>query len=183
MTQKVVSIFGSAAIPADHPDYRAAEEVGRLLAQSGYAVLTGGYGGIMEAASKGAKVAGGHVIGVTAALFEGPGKRSGPNPYVGELIRYDSLRDRLHHVVEHCDAAVAMPGGIGTLAEIALMWSYMQTHEIPRRPLVLYGELWNNTLSMFYGEGQYIKPENMNLWQIAHTPQQVLEALQAWPPA
>src|SRR3990172_1929274 len=108
----IVAVFGGSSPQPGEPAYAEAEDVGRLLAESGYTVMTGGYGGTMEAASKGAKAAGGKVIGVTVGLFErSEGRR--PNDFIDEVIRYDSLRDRLHHLVAECDAAVALRGGIG----------------------------------------------------------------------
>jgi len=173
----VVSVYGSAGVSPDHPTYREAEQLGRLLAGAGYAVQTGGYAGVMEAASKGAHLAGGHVIGVTVGLFERSGHRSGPNPYIDELVRYDLLSERLLHVVKHCDAAVACGGGIGTLSEIMLLWSLVQTGEKPRVPIVLLGERWRQTIETFIGDGAYIRDGDLSLVSYASTPAGVLDIL------
>src|SRR5688572_2614470 len=124
---KVVSVFGGAAPQPGSATYEEAETLGRFLAQAGYAVLTGGYAGTMEDTSKGAKEAGGHVIGVSVAQIE---RRFGANlnPYIDEIIHYESLYERLHHLVVKCSAAIALPGGIGTLSEVALTWSLIQVH-------------------------------------------------------
>jgi uncharacterized protein (TIGR00725 family) len=127
---RTIALFGSGSAPADHPVLVEAERLGRLLTETGFTLLCGGYGGTMEAASKGAKSGGGFVIGVTVALFERQGYRPGPNRYVDQVIRYDTLRERLYHLVERCDGAVVLPGGIGTLSELALTWSLMQVGEI-----------------------------------------------------
>jgi uncharacterized protein (TIGR00725 family) len=176
---KVVSVFGGASVQLGTPPFEEAETLGRLLAQAGYAVMTGGYGGTMEATSKGAKEAGGHVIGVTVAQIERHfgAKR---NPYVDEVIHYETLYERLHHLVVKCGAAVAVGGGIGTLSEVALTWSLIQTGEIPAIPLVLLGQRWADTLNIFYGEGEYIRPHYMDLWRVALTPPEVVSILENW---
>lgn len=176
----VVSVFGASNPTSGDPVYQLAEQMGRLLGEAGYAVMTGGYSGTMEAVSKGAKSAGGHVIGVTVAIFEGPGKRSGPNAFVDEVIRYDTLRERLYHLVTRCNAAVALPGGIGTLSEVALTWSLLQVGETGPMPFVLLGGGWDDLLSHFYGEGQFISPEYMHLWKAAQTPAEALSLLKTW---
>jgi len=176
----IVTVYGSSNPKPDSPDYTNAERVGLLLGEAGYTVMTGGYFGTMEAVSKGAKSAGAHVIGVTVGLFEGEGKRPGPNPYCDEIIRYDSLRDRLYHLVTRCDAAVALPGGIGTLSEVALTWSLIQVGEISPRPFVLLGERWRAFLTEYYDNGQYISQHYMNLWQVAEGPDDIVPLLQNW---
>jgi uncharacterized protein (TIGR00730 family) len=176
----VVTVFGAAAMQPTDPDYIQAEHLGSLLATSGYAVMTGGYFGAMEAVSKGARSAGGHVIGVTVSWFEGPGKRSGPNVYNDEVIRYDSLRDRLLHLIDHCDAAIALPGGIGTLSEISLMWSFLQVGEVTPKPFVLLGDFWIDQLTLLYGQGKYIRHEHMSLWQPAGTPEEAVSLINEW---
>ncbi len=138
--------------------------------------MTGGYYGTMEAVSKGAKLAGGHVIGVTVSMFEGTGQLT-PNAYNDEVVCYDTLHERLYHLVTRCDAAVALQGGIGTLSEVTLMWSLLQVGEIRAKPFVLLGKRWQDLLNQFYGEGEYIRAEHMKLWKCVPTPQEVIRAL------
>lgn len=176
----IVTVFGAAAMPPTNPEYARAEHLGRLLAEAGYSVMTGGYFGSMEAVSKGAKSGGGHVIGVTVSGFEGPGKRSGPNSYNDEIVRYDSLRERLLHLIDHCNAAVALPGGIGTLSEVSLMWSLLQIGEIERKPLILLGDFWAELLTRLYDQGYYISRMHLALWQKANTPEEVVKLLNDW---
>jgi uncharacterized protein (TIGR00730 family) len=177
MEPKIVSVFGASSPQEGSLDYQNAYKVGEALAQAGYTVMTGGYGGTMEAASRGAKAGGGVVIGVTAALFERQGYRSGPNRFVDEVIRYDTLRERLYHLVERCDGAVVMPGGIGTLSELALMWSLMQVGEIERKPFIVYGEWWDTLLRQFIGDGRYVRERDRSLWRVANSPQEIVELL------
>ncbi|HLF02518.1 MAG TPA: LOG family protein [Anaerolineales bacterium] len=156
---KIVSVFGgSAPKPASEP-YVEAVAMGRFLAEAGYTVATGGYTGVMEGASRGAAEAGGHVIGVTCGLIENWREGFCANTWVKEEIKFDTLRDRLYHLVSFCDAAVALGGGIGTLSEVSLMWSLIQTGELSRRPLVLVGPVWRDTFRSFLARANGYVPE------------------------
>lgn len=172
----VISVFGSATPQPGSSDYQLAFEVGQHLARAGYTVQTGGYSGIMAAASQGANEANGHVIGITSSQIElfRPG---GPNDWVLEEIKYPTLRERLFHVVEQCDAAVVLPGGIGTLAELALIWNFVQTGEIRARPIVTIGHIWKQTLSAFISP-DYIHPDHSHLVHIANTPSEAVSYIQ-----
>jgi len=180
MSNRVVSIFGGSRPRPGDPVYAQAEQVGRLLAHAGFTIMTGGYGGTMLAASKGAAEAGGHVIGVTAGQLErNMGQKA--NPYVAEIVHYDMLRERLYYLVEQSDASVALPGGIGTLSEVALTWSLLQVGEIAPKPFVLFGDRWQDTLLAYYGQGEFISPANMALWRVARTPEEVVALVTRWP--
>jgi len=111
--------------------------LGQTLALAGHAVVTGGYGGSMAAASRGAAEAGGHVIGVTCALFD-PLR---PNRWLVEEIKAPDMLARLRILMERSDAFVSLRGGIGTLAEVALAWSLVQTRTFVK-PLILLGSDW-----------------------------------------
>jgi predicted Rossmann-fold nucleotide-binding protein len=102
----------------------------------------------MEAVSRGASEAGGHVIGVTCDEIE-RWRPVRPNAWVQEEWRHTTMRERLFALIEGCDAAVALPGGIGTLAEVAVMWSHLQTGAISQRPLLLIGPGWQQTIQTF----------------------------------
>ena len=150
---KVVSVFGGSRPQPGQPAYQEAQALGEALARSGWAVATGGYSGVMEAVSRGAGEAGGHVIGVTCGLIEDwKGLRA--NAWVKEETRFASLRERLNYLVEFCDAALALPGGIGTLSEVALTWSLLQTGEIKAKPLIVVGKVWTETLTTFMQHSQ-----------------------------
>jgi predicted Rossmann-fold nucleotide-binding protein len=113
----------------------------------------------MEAASHGAASAGGHVIGVTCDDIEA-WRTVRPNGWIGEEIRVPRLRDRLMRLVELGDALVAFPGGVGTLSEIALSWSMLQTRSLRQKPLVLIGGAWQSTLTTFISSARgYLGPE------------------------
>lgn len=141
---KRVSVFGGSSPRPGESAYEEAQRLGRLLGSAGYTVLTGGYIGTMEAVSRGAAENGAHVIGVTCDEIE-RWRPSGPNAWVKEEIRSEKIRDRLFTLVERCDAAIALPGGIGTLTEISLMWTLMSTNSIIQRPLILVGRGWRDT--------------------------------------
>jgi uncharacterized protein (TIGR00725 family) len=124
----VVAVFGSSQTDPGSAEWEDAHRAGSLLAAAGYAVITGGYGGTMEAVSRGAANAGGHVIGVTApVLFPG---RSGANPFVAELIEASSLANRIDIMMQRSMATLALPGSIGTAAELLISWN---TNHILRR--------------------------------------------------
>lgn len=175
---KIVSVFGGSLPKPGSPAYAEAVEMGRLLAQAGYAVATGGYGGVMEGASRGAVEAGGHAIGVTCTLIEDWREGLIANQWVKEEIRFASLRERLFHLVSFCDAAVALSGGIGTLSEISFLWSLAQTGEVPRKPVIVVGTLWNETLQAFLRHSvDYVRPTDKSLITFAETVEQVIPAL------
>ena len=146
--QPILTIFGGSSPNRDQAPYRAAQRLGELAAQSGWRIATGGYSGTMEAASRGAAEAGGEAIGVTCRQIE-EWRPLGPNSWVTREIRCETLRDRLEQLVDLGDAAIALPGGIGTLAEVALMWSWLQTSVIDAKPLVLVGSGWRQTFDVF----------------------------------
>jgi hypothetical protein len=178
MNRGIVSVFGGAAPEPGTPAYNEAYALGAGLAEAGYAVMTGGYSGTMEAASKGAKEAGGHVLAVTVGLFQDQyGLR--PNLYIDEIIHYETLHERLYHLVARCDAVVALRGGVGTLSEIALAWSLVQVGEVAPMPLVLVGDGWAQMLEV-YRSVSYAKARDMALLQVVGGAAEVAPALEAW---
>lgn len=166
---EIVSVFGSSSPAPDSEAYLEARHLGQQLAEAGFVVATGGYGGTMAAVSQGAAEAGGHVIGVTSSHME----RYRPTPaneWVAEEIRFESQRDRLLHLVTRNDAMIALPGGIGTLSEVALAWSLLQTSELSARPLVLLGPLWREMIKV-YAQAEYIRPRDLDLLYLATSPE------------
>lgn len=179
MTHSIISVFGGSSPQPGSPAYEEAYTVGKLLAEAGYTVATGGYTGIMEAASRGAAEAGGHVIGVTTdALNRWEARTNCVNQWVKEEIKFTTLRERLYHLVMFSHAVVVLRGGIGTLSELALVWSLVQVGEIAPKPLVLVGPAWRDWLTAFYGDGVYIRQEDLDLLQLVAGPGDVVPALQ-----
>ncbi len=141
---RVVAVFGGSRRDEDSMLYREAYELGGALARAGYTVLSGGYGGSMAAISHGAADAGGHVIGITCAVFD----PLLPNRWLTEEIREPDMLARLRTMVERADAFVTLRGGIGTLSELTLAWSLLQTRAFAK-PLVLLGVDWQHVLDAF----------------------------------
>ncbi|MGC1378266.1 MAG: LOG family protein [Anaerolineales bacterium] len=144
-----ITIFGGAQPAPGAPAYQDAYELGKMLATAGHTILTGGYMGTMEAASRGASEAGGHVIGVTCADIEAwrPIK---PNAWVKEELRCITLQERLNALIDGCEAAIALPGGAGTLAEVALTWNLMLIDPDLQKPLILVGPGWRSVFDEFF---------------------------------
>jgi uncharacterized protein (TIGR00730 family) len=168
-TVPIISVFGGSTPRPGSEPYRVAYEVGRLLAGRGIAVATGGYSGTMTAVSQGASEAGGHVIGVTSDQIE-QFRPLGVNQWVVEEIRYRTLQERLIHLVRSNEGMIVLPGGIGTLSEMALAWSFLQVGEISPRPLILLGDMWRQTVEDFI-DTQYVRPEHIQLLHFAETPE------------
>jgi uncharacterized protein (TIGR00730 family) len=158
---KRVSVFGGSSSLPGEPDYEAALHLGCLLGSAGYTVLTGGYMGSMEAVSRGASENGGHVIGVTCDEIEA-WRPTGPNYWVEEEIRSVRIIDRLSTMIEACDAAIALPGGIGTLTEISLMWTCMSIRSVTPKPLILVGSGWQDSFQEFFQKQAKFIPEQQH---------------------
>ncbi len=155
-----ITVFGGSAPKPGTPAYQEAYTLGKLLAEHGQSVITGGYIGTMEAVSRGASEAGGHVIGVTCEEIES-WRDVRPNQWVAEEWRYPTLKARLNALIEKCDAAFALPGGPGTLTEIMLMWNQLIIQALPPRPLILIGSGWQTVLDQaFYTELDDYIPES-----------------------
>ena len=162
-----VSVFGGSQPQEGSPAYEEARALGSLLATAGHTVITGGYIGTMEAVSRGASESGGHVIGVTCAEIES-WRSSGANKWVKEEWRKVSLIERLETLIRECDAALALPGGPGTLTEISLMWNLMIIGAMDKRPLILLGEGWRAVFSRFFQDlGPYSPPNRRGLLRFA----------------
>ncbi len=165
-----ISIFGGSQPQPGSPAYEQAVELGRLLAEKRHIVLTGGYIGTMEAVSRGAAEAGGHVIGVTCTEIEN-WRSIGANQWVKEEWKRESLMERLEALISHCDAALALPGGPGTLTEISLMWNLMIIGALERRPLILIGDGWRLVFDHFFRQlGTYSPPNQRGLLHFAPDP-------------
>ena len=163
MLPKRVTIFGGSQPRQGDSAYEQAVRLGYLLGKAGCTVLTGGYTGTMEAVSRGAAEAGGHVIGVTCEDIERwrPVKA---NAWLHEEWHCATLNERLARMIDNCEAALALPGGPGTLTEIALTWNLLLTRSIQPRPLVLIGPGWKAIFDIFLQTmGSYI-PQDQREW-------------------
>lgn len=138
---RIITIFGGSKCTNTSPEYRDALELGRTLAEAGFTICTGGYLGVMEAASKGARDAGGRVMGIVMNQF-----RSEPNRFLTDKVATDHFYDRLQNLITRSVGFVALRGGMGTVTEISLVWNKLQTGVLPTRPLVLIGDCWKNVV-------------------------------------
>lgn len=137
--QPCVTVFGSARFPADHRYYELARETGKALAEAGYAVMTGGGPGIMEAANRGAREAGGLSLGCNITLP----REQKPNPYLDKFIQFEHFFVRKVMLVKYSSAFVVLPGGFGTLDEAFEVATLIQTGKLERFPIVgLGGDFW-----------------------------------------
>jgi hypothetical protein len=157
-----VAVFGSSEAGEGDPLYEEARRLGSLLAASGHGVITGGYGGVMEAASRGAFEAGGKTIGVTCAIF--PSRV--PNAYLREEIRALDLFERTRTLVERADAYVVLRGKSGTLAELSLVWALHRAGALVGRRVVLLGDAWVGLLRHLVCDG-WIEPEQLRMTKAA----------------
>ena len=174
-----VTIFGSARTGPDDPQYHAAVEVGRLLAEAGFDVITGAGPGIMEAGNKGAKAAGGHSIGCNIELpFE-----QGSNPYVDTLVNFRYFFVRKTMFIKYSVAFIIFPGGFGTLDELFEAVTLIQTGKIYQFPVVLFGRhYWAGLIrwlrARVLGEGK-ISEGDIDLMLLTDDPREAVQAVVA----
>ena len=176
-----VSIFGSARTHPDDPQYQAAQEVSRLLAEAGFAIITGAGPGIMEAANKGARLGGGKSVGCNIELpFE-----QGANPYVDTLVNFRYFFVRKTMFIKYSNAFIIFPGGFGTLDEAFEALTLIQTGKIYQFPIILFGRhYWAGLIrwlqSRVLSEGK-ISPGDLDLMLLTDDPREAAEAvIQAW---
>jgi len=140
-----ITVFGSSQPKPGSSQYEEAMQVGKAIAEAGWTVVSGGYRGIMEAVSRGAKEAGGHTIGVTTAHFNPKGLHA--NQYIAEEIQMPSYTERLLKLTEIADGYVVLRGGSGTLNELFHVWELVKNGSLPKRPIVLFGEHWKRLIN------------------------------------
>src|SRR5918911_3550810 len=172
-----VTIFGSARIKLDDPMYASATELARMLAEQGFAIITGGGPGIMEAANKGAKEAGGMSIGCNIELpFE-----QGTNQYVDVAINFRYFFVRKTMFVKYSEAFVIFPGGFGTMDELFEALTLIQTGKVQNFPVILFGsQYWKGLLDWIKGtmlHEKKIAPEDMDLLIVTDSVQEACEII------
>jgi uncharacterized protein (TIGR00730 family) len=160
MPDKIVTIFGTARAQPGDPAYESAREVGGLLAQAGFTIANGGYGGTMTAAAKGAAETGGEIIGVTCSAF-----KSKANKYISREIITASLDERLDTLIQLGHAYIVMPGGTGTLLELAKIWELKNKGFLKReKPIILVGGFWKPLVELLKTDdpdcGRYVVQAN-----------------------
>ena len=167
-----IGVMGSARLTEDDERWKMAHKLGELLAGEGYVVVTGGYGGLMAAVSRGAHEHGGSVVGLPMRHWTG----IAPNRWNATLRWSTDYGTRLNHIL-HCDAVIALPGGIGTLAELMIAWSASQT-EGRALPLLLLGECWPPIVAAIR-ENLVVSDIDIDLLRFAASPEEAVREVQA----
>ena len=175
-----VTIFGSARVKPDDIYYQKTENLTKLLVQNGFNVITGGGGGIMAAANKGASEAGGKSVGMNIQLpFE-----QKPNPYANINIHYKYFFIRKVMFVKYAVAYVILPGGFGTMDELFEALTLIQTKKINSFPLILMGSAyWRGLVdwlkNTMLAEGK-ISPTDLDLIQVVDEPEEVVKLIKKY---
>jgi len=162
--ESIVTIFGVAKCCETDLEYREAHRVGELLAEVGFTICTGGYSGVMEAASRGAHERGGRVIGITMKQFD-----KVPNRYLTEKVPSEHFYERLQRLITQSVGYIALRGGMGTVTEISLVWNKMQTRVLEPRPLVLLGDCWTPIIAAWQ-KHLAVNDDDVQLLRFAQTP-------------
>jgi uncharacterized protein (TIGR00730 family) len=170
MNREIITVFGTGKASQGDQVYTTAYETGKLLAEAGFAIANGGYGGTMTAAAKGAAEAGGEVIGVTCSAF----KKSRPNEYITREIVTHSLQERLNKLIELGDGYLVLPGGTGTLLELAHVWELQNKGFLnTQRPIIILGGFWRPLLEIIATD----EPKALEYVQQAGTPSDAVRLL------
>ena len=175
MGEKLVTVFGGGRVARDSQLYGDCASLGALLARAGFRVATGGYYGSMEAVLHGAAEAGGHTVGFTCSIFDA---KLDPNQWVREERKTGSMPARIERMAVESDAFVAVHGGLGTLAELALVWDMMLTDEVPARPFVVVGQEWPQVVASIRQHTQ-MGSSALGLLTFVDTPQAAVDRLRA----
>lgn len=170
MDEKTIALFGTGKAGSSDSAWRLAYETGRLLAEAGFVIVNGGYGGTMLAAAKGASEAGGQTIGVTCSAFG----RGGANEYVKREVVTHSLDERLDTLIRLGQAYVILPGGTGTLLELAKVWELKNKGFMAeQKPIILVGGFWQPLIDLITAEDQ----QSGRYIQQAESPEHVRDIL------
>jgi uncharacterized protein (TIGR00730 family) len=173
-----VCIFGSARVKSDDPYYKRAEEIAGMMAENGFAVITGGGGGIMEAANRGAAKKKGRSVGLNIVL---PMEQK-PNPYANIRVEFNYFFVRKVMFIKYAMAYIIMPGGFGTLDELFEAVTLIQTKRVKPLPVILFGsEYWSGLVDWIKSrllEAGRISPADMNIIKVTDDPAEVLRIVQ-----
>jgi uncharacterized protein (TIGR00730 family) len=177
-SEKIITVFGSSRPREGDPDYEDARLLGHTLAENGFAVCTGGYGGVMAAVSCGAQEAGGKTYGVTAEFFSAK-----VNPWVDVEVRVATWQERLFELIRLADGFVACKGGTGTLVELAVVWEMLNKSVMTEKPFATLGDFWQPIIERVreveLGHHRPWGEANGRLLHIATTPKDVVRYLQS----
>jgi uncharacterized protein (TIGR00730 family) len=172
-----VSIFGSARITPDDPVYKTTEKLAAMLVKNKFAVITGGGGGVMEAANKGASKAGGKSIGLNIILP----REQKPNRYSNMKVEFNYFFIRKVMFVKYASAYIIMPGGLGTLDELFEAATLVQTQRIKPLPIILVGsDFWSGLMDWIRNhmlKTSKLCPEDMDIFQIIDSPEEIVKTI------
>src|SRR5215470_9714472 len=170
-SERIVTIFGGSKCVETDLEYEQARRVGQLLAQAGYTICTGGYLGVMEAASRGAREEGGRVLGIVMNQF-----KSEPNRYLTDKVATPHFYERLQRLITRSVGFVAIRGGMGTVTELSLVWNKIQTKVIQPRPLVLLGDCWRPVVEQWQ-KSLAVSEHDVAALDFANTPEEAVEII------
>jgi uncharacterized protein (TIGR00725 family) len=171
--KKLITIFGPSECKRGTDLYSTAEQFGVMLADAGFGIISGGYEGVMEAVSKGARSAGGGVIAVTAEVYFARGRE--PNEFITKEVTVKSASDRLMELLDLADAYIACGISPGTLIEVATAWDYMLKGFMEEKPLILLGKEWKDLCAILFAQDSYKGKEH--LVTFVATPEEALKEL------
>jgi uncharacterized protein (TIGR00725 family) len=137
--ERIITVFGSSRPREGEADYEEARLLGRAIAENGFAVCSGGYGGVMAGVSRGAKEAGGKTYGVTADFFS----TAKVNAWIDVEVRKVTWQERLFELIELADGFVACKGGTGTLVELSVVWEMLNKSVMTSKPFAALGDFWH----------------------------------------
>ncbi|MDQ6968991.1 MAG: LOG family protein [Mariprofundus sp.] len=170
-----LAAFGSSRISSESGVYQDVLLLSEKIARSGWDGITGGHQGMMAAFSEGMHAGSGHIQGITLERFPTP-----PNNTLSEEIRAHNFFDRMGSMIEQADAWLVLPGGLGTLAELAMTWDLIAIHVLEPRPLLLYGNMWPAIIHTLSDELIISADKAFDSIQICTKHQDILDALQPY---
>jgi uncharacterized protein (TIGR00725 family) len=169
--ERIVTIFGGSRCDEHCREYAQARRVGELLAEAGYTICTGGYLGVMEAASRGARERGGRVLGIVMNQF-----KAEPNRFLTDKVATEHFYERLQRLITRSVGFIALRGGMGTVTEVSLVWNKLQTRVIEPRPVVLLGDCWPPVVEA-WRKHLVVSDADVAVLNFAETPEQAVSII------
>jgi hypothetical protein len=174
--ERIVTIFGGSRCQEGSVEYAQAKEVGARLAEAGFTICTGGYLGVMEAASRGAREKGGRVLGIVMNQF-----KAEPNRFLTDKVASQHFYERLQNLITRSVGFIALKGGMGTITEVSLVWNKLMMGVIDPHPLVLLGDCWKPVVECWQ-KNLLVSDKDVSLLDFAGTAEQACEIILAKSP-
>jgi uncharacterized protein (TIGR00725 family) len=176
---RTITVFGSSCPRESDNEYATARQLGAELAKKGFSLCTGGYGGVMEAVSRGAHDEGGRAIGVTTRFF-----KATANKWLSKEIRVKTWQNRLFELIDRGDGYVVCAGGTGTLVELGVVWEMMNKSVMAQKPVIVLGDFWRPVIDRVRkaesaSESPWIERQS-SLIQFAGSPSEAADMLAAY---